>query len=164
MKKIINILVFLIILININACAGYKPIFDSHNIQFKIIKYSIEGNKKLGNKIYSKLNNLSKGNNDNTKAKDIEILIKSSKEKIATAKDGKGKIIEYKITLNTQITIKDFLNGAENLNQNFRSYASYKVQEQYSETLKLENKTIQNLLDKIYQDLLLKMSENIFSK
>ena len=164
MKKISYIIASLIIFININSCVGYKPIFDSTNIQFKIINHSIEGNKKLGNKIYSKLNNLSKGNNDNPKAKDIELLIKSSKEKIATAKDDKGKIIEYKITLNTQITIKDFLNGAENLNQNFRSYASYKVQEQYSETLKLENKTTQNLLDKIYQDLLLKMSENIFSK
>ena len=164
MKKISYIIASLIILININGCAGYKPIFDSTNIQFKITNHSIEGNKKLGNKIYTKLYNLSKSNKNNPEAKDIYIMIKVSKDKSATAKNEAGKIIEYKINLNTQIIIKDYLTNLENLNQNFNSYASYKVQDQYSETLKLENKTIENLLDKTYQDLLLKMSENIFSK
>ena len=62
MKKISYIIASLIIFININSCVGYKPIFDSTNIQFKIINHSIEGNKKLGNKIYTKLYNLSKSN------------------------------------------------------------------------------------------------------
>ena len=58
MKKIIYLLIPLILLIYINACSGYKPIFGSSNIsniQFKIADYSIKGNKKLGNQIYSKL-------------------------------------------------------------------------------------------------------------
>ena len=164
MKKISYIIAYLIIFINIDACVGYKPIFDSTNIQFKIINHSIEGNKKLGNKIYTKLYNLSKSNKNNSGAKDVEIIIKVSKDKSATAKNEAGKIIEYKINLNTQIIVKDYLTSLENLNQNFNSYASYKVQDQYSETVKLENKTIENLLDKTYQDLLLKMSENILSK
>jgi hypothetical protein len=164
MKKISYIIASLIIFININSCVGYKPIFDSTNIQFKIINHSIEGNKKLGNKIYTKLYNLSKSNKNNPEAKDVDIIIKVSKDKSSTAKDDAGKIIEYKINLNSQIIIKDYVTNLENLNQSFNSYASYKVQDEYSETLKLENKTIENLLDKTYQDLLLKMSENIFSK
>ena len=164
MKKISYIIAFLIIFINIDSCVGYKPIFDSTNIQFKIINHSIEGNKKLGNKIYTKLYNLSKSNKNNPEAKDVDIIIKVSKDKSSTAKNDAGKIIEYKINLYSQIIIKDYVTNLENLNQSFNSYASYKVQDQYSETLKLENKTIENLLDKTYQDLLLKMSENIFSK
>jgi len=164
MKKISYIIASLIIFININSCVGYKPIFDSTNIQFKIINHSIEGNKKLGNKIYTKLYNLSKSNKNNPEAKDVDIIIKVSKDKSSTAKNDAGKIIEYKINLNSQIIIKDYVTNLENLNQSFNSYASYKVQDEYSETLKLENKTIENLLDKTYQDLLLKMSENIFSK
>jgi len=164
MKKISYIIASLIIFININSCVGYKPIFGSTNIQFKIINYSIEGNKKLGNKIYTKLYNLSKSNKNNPEAKDVHIIIKVSKDKSATAKNNAGKIIEYKVNLYTQIIIKDYATNLENLNQNFNSYASYKVQDQYSETVKLENKTIENLLDKTYQDILLKMSDNIFSK
>ena len=164
MKKISYIIASLIIFINIDSCVGYKPIFDSTNIQFKIINHSIEGNKKLGNKIYTKLYNLSKSNKNNPEAKDVDIIIKVSKDKSSTAKNDAGKVIEYKINLNSQIIIKDYVTNLENLNQSFNSYASYKVQDEYSETLKLENKTIENLLDKTYQDLLLKMSENIFSK
>ena len=57
-NKFIHI-ALLIVLIGINACTGYKPIFSSSNVQFKISEYLLEGNKKLSNKIYSKVNNLS---------------------------------------------------------------------------------------------------------
>jgi len=53
MKKITFLIISLFLLIYINACAGYKPIFASSDFQFKIADYSINGNKKLGNKIYS---------------------------------------------------------------------------------------------------------------
>ena len=59
MKKIPYLFISFIILINIGACAGYEPIFGSSNLEFKISEYSISGDKKLGNKIYSKLYNLS---------------------------------------------------------------------------------------------------------
>ena len=50
------------------------------------------------------------------------------------------------------------------LNHKIISYSSYKVQDEYSETKKLENKTIDNLLDKTYEDLLIKMSENMLTQ
>ena len=62
MKKISYLLISLFLLVNIVACAGYKPIFSSSNLEFKIADYSIIGDKKLGNQIYSKLYNLSKSN------------------------------------------------------------------------------------------------------
>ena len=161
MKKISYIIAYLIIFINIDSCVGYKPIFDSTNIQFKIINHSIEGNKKLGNKIYTKLYNLSKSNKNNPKAKDVDIIIKVSKDKSSTAKNDAGKVIEYKINLNSQIIIKDYVTNLENLNQNFNSYASYKVQDQYSETLNTEKKAVNNLLQKITQEVFLAISQII---
>ena len=53
MKKIAYSIFLFILLIFINGCAGYEPIFGSTNLQFEIADYSIEGNKILGNKIYS---------------------------------------------------------------------------------------------------------------
>ena len=64
MKKIVGPIFSLILLIFIDGCAGYAPIFGSKNLQFKIADYSIEGNKRLGNKIYSKLYNLSQSKKD----------------------------------------------------------------------------------------------------
>ena len=59
----------------INGCTGYKPIFGSSNLPFKIDEFSLEGDKSIGNKIYSNLYNLSKSNNDIKKFKIIKILI-----------------------------------------------------------------------------------------
>ena len=75
MKKIFYLLVPLILLINITACSGYKPIFDSSNLEFKIADYSILGDRELGKKIYSKLYNLFQSNENNSTAKNIYIVI-----------------------------------------------------------------------------------------
>ena len=164
MKKISCLLISLILLININACTGYKPIFSSSNVEFKIAGYSVKGDKKLGNQIYSKLYNLSESSKNIPEAKNIYILINVLKNKNATAKNSAGKILGYKINLSTRVTVKDFVTGNQILDENFVSSVSYKVQNQYSETVKLENRSIENLINKIYQDLLIKLSENILQK
>ena len=161
MKKITYLIISLILLIFINACSGYKPIFSSSNLQFEIVDHSIKGDKKLGNQIYSKLYNLSNSNKNNPEAQSIHVSIEVLKDKIATVKNSAGKILEYKISLNSVITIKNYLTSDEILTQNFTFFSSYKVQDQYYETVKLENKTVENLVNKTYQDLLIKLSENL---
>jgi len=162
MKKISHLLISLILLLNISACTGYKPIFSSSNIiEFKITNYSITGDKKLGNQIYSKLYNLSQTTRNTSEVKNIYILINVLKEKNATAKNSAGKILAYKINLSTTVIVENFTTGNQILNESFASSSSYKVQDQYSETIKLENRAIENLINKTYQDLLIKLSENI---
>ena len=161
MKKIINLVFLLTLVISINQCSGYKPIFVSSSINFEISNYLIEGNKILGNKIYAKLLKLSKNKKE---AINIDITINTSKSKNATSKDSAGKILGYKITLNSQIIVKDFENSNELVNHTFVSTQSYKIQDQYSDTLALENQSIENLINKTYQELLIKLSENIILK
>ena len=161
MKKIFNLFISLILLINIYACSGYKPIFSSSGLQFKIADYSIIGNKELGNQIYSKLYNVSRAHENTSEIKNIYVLINVSKNKNATIKNNAGKILAYKIDLSSTFIIKDFITGTQILNESFTFSSSYKVQDQYSETIKLENMSIENLVNKIYQELLIKLSENI---
>ena len=161
MKKILYLLISFIILINIGACAGYEPIYSSSNLEFKIADYSISGDKKLGNQIYSKLYDLSRTTKKTSETKNIYLLINVSKDKNATAKDSTGKILGYRINLSTTITIKDVMTGNEILNENFSLSSTYKAQDQYSETIKLENQTTENLINSIFQDLLIKLSANI---
>ena len=160
MKKITYLIISIIFLNFINACAGYKPIYIK-NLQFEIADYSIKANKKLGRQIYSKLYNLSQTTRNTSEVKNIYILINVLKEKNATAKNSAGKILAYKINLSTTVIVKNFTTGNQILNEKFTSSSSYKVQDQYSESIKLENRAIENLINKTYQDLLIILLENI---
>ena len=164
MKKITYLIFTIVFLILVSGCSGYKPIFASKNLQFNISEYSIEGNKILGKKIYSKLNRLSKSNKDDQNIRAINLLINSSKYKNSTAKDSAGNVVAYKITLKTKIEVTDFMTDDKILDQTFTSSVSYNVQSRQSDTLKLENRSIDNLIDKTYADLLIKLSQNIVKK
>ena len=161
MKKNNYLILPIFFLIFISACVGYEPIFKLANVQFKISEYSIEGDKILGNKIYSKLNNLTKSKKNHTNSRSISLVINSSKNKKETSKDATGKILEYKITLNTKIEINDYQTNTKILYQTFTSSIIYKMQDRYSDSVKLENKSIDNLIEKTYQELIVRISENI---
>ena len=164
MKKNTFTILLIVLLIFINGCSGYKPIFSSTNLEFDIANYSLEDNKTLGEKIYSRLKRASKLNGNNENVRKIDILIKASQNKKATAKDASGKILQYKISLNFDIKIKDYLTEDEILNETYSSSFTYKIQNQYSDTLKLEERSINQLVDKTYQQILIKLSENIITK
>jgi hypothetical protein len=161
MKKVIYPIFSFILLLFINGCAGYEPIFGSTNLQFEIADYSIEGNKILGNKIYSKLYSLSKSKKDDQNLRRVDLVIKVSKDKNATAKNSAGKILQYKITLNTDIKVTDFITKDKILNQIFVSSLTYKVQDKYSDTVDLENRSIEDLLNKTYQELVTRLAQNL---
>ena len=164
MKKIVYPIFSFILLIFIGGCAGYEPIFGSTNLQFEIADYSIKGNKILGNKMYSKLYGLSKSKKNDQNLRSIDLVIGISKDKKATTKDSAGKILEYKITLNTNIKVTDFITKDNILNQIFTSSITYKVQNKYSDTVNLENKSTENLLNKTYQELVIRLAQNIITK
>ena len=164
MKKIVYPIFSFILLIFIGGCAGYEPIFGSTNLQFEIADYSVKGNKILGNKMYSKLYGLSKSKKDDQNLRSIDLVIEVSKDKKATTKDSAGKILEYKITLNTNIKVTDFITKDNILNQIFTSSITYKVQNKYSDTINLENKSTENLLNKTYQEFVIRLAQNIITK
>ena len=164
MKKNTFTILLIVLLIFINGCSGYKPIFSSTNLEFNIANYSLEDNKTLGEKIYSRLKRASKLNGNNENVRKIDILIKASQNKKATAKNTSGKILQYKISLNIDVKIKDYLTEDEILNETYSSSFTYKIQKQYSDTLKLEERSINQLVDKTYQQILIKLSENIITK
>tara|TARA_B100000949_G_scaffold112140_1_gene99313 strand:+ start:45 stop:530 length:486 start_codon:yes stop_codon:yes gene_type:complete len=161
MKKVIYPIFSFILLLFINGCAGYEPIFGSTNLQFEIADYSIEGNKILGNKIYSKLYSLSKSKKDDQNLRRVDLVIKVSKDKNVTTKDSAGKILQYKITLNTDVKVTDFITKDKILNQIFVSSLTYKVQDKYSDTVDLENRSIEDLLNKTYQELVTRLAQNL---
>ena len=53
------------------------------------------------------------------------------------------------------------MSNNQKLNETFVFSSTYTVQDQYSETIKLENKSLENLINETYEDLLIKLIENI---
>jgi len=161
MKKINKLILSSILLIVINGCAGYEPIFGSKNIRFTISNFSVDGEKMLGNKIYSKLRNAAKSSKNKPDAQRINFFINVSKDKIATSKDSAGKILEYKIVLVASVEANNLDKNIQILKEEIKKSSSYKIQKQYSETLNIEKQTIETLIENIYQELLIKLSQNI---
>ena len=161
MKKILYLTISVILVVMTSECSGYKPIFNSENLQFKIVNHTIVGNQDLGNRIYAKLHNLSKSSKAKQSKKEVSITIETTKNKIANIKNSAGKITEYKISLVSKITINDLSSMNVILDNNFANSITYKVQDQYSDTVNLENQTIEDLINKTYQDLIIKFSEKV---
>ena len=161
MKKIFYLIFILVTFILISQCADYKPIFSTTDLQFKIVDHKIKGDNSLGNRLYSKLHFLSKSKNDEQNIKNILLILDITKTKSSTSKSSSGKILEYKINLNTSVEAKDYLTNKSILKQDFNSSLNYKVQSKYSDTLTLEGKTINDLVNKTYQDILFNLSKNI---
>ena len=109
----------------------------------------------------SKLKDISELNKNDPDASTISVLIDTTKTKEATSKDIAGKILEYRIALTLKIQIEDVYNGYKILNKNFTKSSTYKMQSQYSDTVNIENQLVENLIDNIYQELLISISQNI---
>ena len=160
MKKNYSLILSLFLIIFVNGCAGYKPLFNSSSLMINIKNHTIEGDQDLGKRIYLKLENLLKSKNKKDK-KNINLIIDISKNKQATVKDKSGKVLEYKITLNTIIIVKKHENEILILNKNISNSISYKVQDQYSQSMIKENKVIEDLINQTYQELLITLIQNI---
>ncbi len=92
------------------------------------------------------------------------VKLKLIKKKTATVKNSVGKILEYEINLNTDVIINNYLTDETIMRKNLNYSISYKVQDEHSDTIKLENQNIENLINKTYQDILIKISQSETSK
>jgi len=164
MRKI-NFWIFILITLSfLSGCAGYKPIFASMNLEFQISNHLLEGNKPLGNKIYSKIYNISNLSKSDQNQKNLDVYINVKKDKKATSKNTSGKILEYKITLNTNIKIDDHITKTNLLQKKYTFSSTYKVQAQYSDTLQRENRSVENLINNTFQEFLIDLSDKIGTK
>ena len=91
----------------------------------------------------------------------VELLLQKNIKTIIITKE-KSKIV---ISRAKKIKVFKVYSGVKQkdkiLNQVFISSLTYKVQNKYSDTINLENKSIENLIDKTYQELLIKLSQSI---
>ena len=146
MKKIILIT----LIIFLNNCAGYKPIFTSDQTNFYIEKIEISDDNKLVRKLIKSLKPFSVENGKQS----ITLKLNLNKQENVIMRDAKGDPASYeiKIELNVDVVTKD---GTKKLN--FRENFTFNTQSNKFELNQYKKNTETNLINKIFENLILEL-------
>jgi outer membrane lipopolysaccharide assembly protein LptE/RlpB len=147
---------FAIFLFSLISSCGYTPIFSTQNLNFEVVNVYIDGDKKIGKEIETSLKQLLDRSSDST---EIDVRIKSSKTKDSKSKSSSGKTLSYRLTLNTEITITHVKSGKTLLKDNNTLSQSFTVQDQIYSTERMENKITSDLIYRLTQNLITKISQ-----
>ena len=145
--KLINLVFFLLLL---TSC-GFEVVKNTYG--FNILEINAEGNKKIS---YA-LKNRIKINNSDLNKNFIKINIVSEKVKLIKEKNIQNKITKYEIKIVSNVK---YMILPENITKilTINKAANYNVADNKVETLNNEKKLIDNLIDEMADEILLKIS------
>ena len=147
---------FIVLLTLCLSSCGFKIVKNSNLNQYFISEINVSGDEKIN---YIIKNNLL----STSKSKDklpLILNIKSNKLKSIKEKNIKNEITKYqiKISVIVEFTAKNILDKKIIA---FSELGEYNVSDQYSQTISNEKKLIQNLSDKIAEEIMLELSEKL---
>ena len=143
-----NLIKLLLLLFFLSGC-GYSPIFSSKNSNFSIYELSSSGDIKINKIIDGKLNNY-KGSSGSKK---FSLKIETFLNKEIASKDTKGNPKTYRISLKSNISIKDLENNIKK--KSFFKSVDYNNRSNKSELKKYEDETSKNLAEKISEEIII---------
>lgn len=145
--KLINLVFFLLLL---TSC-GFEVVKNTYG--FNILEVNAEGDKKIS---YA-LKNRIKINNSDLNKNFIKINIDSEKVKLIKEKNIQNKITKYEIKIVSNVK---YMILPENITKilTINKAAHYNVADNKVETLNNEKKLIDNLIDEMADEILLKIS------
>ena len=147
--------ILLVLFLFFSSC-GYTPIFSKKDINFSIENIEFLGDKdieeKINNALYGYKNKLEK-------EKKISLVITSSKNTAIASKNSKGEALTNRISVD--VNVKIILPENNFLEKSFNKTSIYTVINRKSEQKLTENKLIENLSNKIAQQIIFEISKNI---
>ena len=127
------------ILIIVNGC-NYKPLFDQDQLKsFAVKSYEINGDKRVAQVLVNKLSIV------RDKSGKFNIIIFAKKETNIANKSSSGKILEYSVTLNYDVKVKNNITSEIIYSKNVSNTQNYKSSKLYSESKKREKKIVENI-------------------
>ena len=145
MKSLISIIILSIILAN----CGFKPIYNSKNSNFQIVEIKNKTENKNSFSIENMIMTLS--NKDAPKKIKLEIDYKQSLTTIL--KDSKGDPSKKQLSIAVNLMVKDVKDEVLT-DKTFNEEFSYDVQSEKFNTSQYENSIINNLNNKISNDII----------
>ena len=143
--KLITIAILLILLTN----CGFEIIDKRELLNFNIKEISISGDKRINFELKNKLSSY----NDTNSNKNIKIELDTKNTKSIKEKNVNNEITKYqiKVVVNVKLIRTDNLN---NLEFSVEREGNYVVADKFSQTLNNEKRLIDNLIDKISEDII----------
>ena len=127
------------ILIIVNGC-NYKPLFDQDQLKgFAVKSYEINGDKRVAQVLVNKLSIV------RDKSGKFNIIIFAKKETNIANKSSSGKILEYSVTLNYDVKVKNNITSEIIYSKNVSNTHNYKSSKLYSESKNREKKIVENI-------------------
>ena len=127
------------ILIIVNGC-NYKPLFDQDQLKsFAVKSYEINGDKRVAQVLVNKLSIV------RDKSGKFNIIIFAKKETNIANKSSSGKILEYSVTLNYDVKVKNNITSEIIYSKNVSNTQNYKSSKLYSESKNREKKIVENI-------------------
>jgi len=140
---------FLILLLLFVSNCGYQPLYvDASNEELIFQEINLQGDKKINRKIISALNISESSNNANFD----ELLLDSKKSKQITSKNSKGEVISYKMSIETNLIIKD--KDGKIRNKTFIVDFSYNTKDNKFDLAEYEAQIHNNLIKEIIEDMI----------
>ena len=143
--KLITIAILLILLTN----CGFEIIDKRELLNFNIKEISISGDKRINFELKNKLSSY----NDTNSNKIIKIELDTKNTTSIKEKNVNNEITKYqiKVVVNVKLIRTDNLN---NLEFSVEREGNYVVADKFSQTLNNEKRLIDNLIDKISEDII----------
>jgi hypothetical protein len=146
MKKFLIITLIIIL----NSCGGYQPMFAGKEMDFYIEKIKNIKNDDISIKIIKKLVPYT----NNTNKKKIELEIESSVAERVVSKDSKGDPLVFEIEIQTYISI---LNAGIKSNFIYKENFSFNNQSNKFELKQYKKNIKNNLIDQIVEKLIIEL-------
>tara|TARA_B100000242_G_scaffold194387_1_gene140248 strand:+ start:45 stop:497 length:453 start_codon:yes stop_codon:yes gene_type:complete len=147
MKKIFIVIILLIL----NNCAGYKPIFSSKDVNFYIGEIIIKEDNKLIRNIVKNLKPYTIQNDKRRINLELNLDIKEA----ITLKDSKGNTVSEEMGI--ALEVKTILENNDQIKFNFSEKFTFNNQSNKFELNQYKKRMQINLVEKIYQDLIIRL-------
>ena len=147
MKKIFIVIILLIL----NNCAGYKPIFSSKDVNFYIGEIIIKEDNELIRNIVKNLKPYTIQNDKQRITLELNLNIKEA----ITLKDAKGNTVSEEMEI--VLEVKTSLENNNQINFNFSEKFTFNNQSNKFELNQYKKRIQLTLVEKIHQDLIMRL-------
>ena len=144
---------FLLFLSFLSSC-GYQSLLNENSKKISIKSFNIEGNKKLAQILKNNL--VSSRSRD--KSNNLTLDINARKNRSIVHKDSTGKIIEYNLRISFDLTATESVSQKKVLSKTFTLDRNYKASNLYIDTINIEKKIINELIESIATQILTTLS------
>ena len=149
--KINKILLILFSCFYLLSC-GYQPILNKENQKFSIKEFELKGNKRLSGLLRNNLITTKKESNN------LKLIIKSDKKTSISNKSETGKILQYSVNVNFEITVEEYEGSEIIISKIYSRQKNYSASSIYLDTLNNEKKVVESMIDSIATEILVELN------